>query len=140
MGVARETNGRIEKLGTYAPSGYSAFRAYEDRQGTVWIVKQDGVFRATSAGLELVAAEMQARSLHIDHDGNLWVSTNGDGLYRFKDSAVRMFTTDDGLPNNLLMTVIGCARRRPFGRERIAAASRVLMERIFKPTTKRMVY
>jgi ligand-binding sensor domain-containing protein len=50
---------------------------------------------------------MQVRSLFSDRDGNLWVGTNGDGLYRFKDRTVRMFTTEDGLPNNVLMTVIG---------------------------------
>ena len=106
LGVARETNGKIEKLGAQGGNGHSAFRTYEDPQGTIWIVKEEGLFRATSAGLEIVAPGMQVRSLFTDRDGNLWVGTNGDGLYRFKDRAVRMFTTEDGLPNNLLMTVI----------------------------------
>lgn len=105
QGVARETDGRIEKLAAYGPNEHAAFRAYEDAQGAVWIVKNEGLFRVTSVGLELMAAGMQVRSLYSDRDGNLWVGTNGDGLYRFKDRAVRMFTTDDGLPNNLLMTV-----------------------------------
>jgi len=105
-GVMREANGRIEKLGAQGPIGHAASLAYEDAQGNVWIGKDEGLFRATSAGLELVADKMKVRSLSSDHDGNLWVGTNGDGLYRFKDSAVRMFTTADGLPNNLLMTVI----------------------------------
>lgn len=104
-GVARETGGQISKLGFYGP-GHSATRAYEDAQGNVWIGKEEGLFRATPSGLELVAAGMKVRSLYSDRDGNLWVGTNGDGLYRFKDRAVRMFTTDDGLPNNLLMTVV----------------------------------
>jgi hypothetical protein len=37
---------------------------------------------------------------------DLWVGTNGDGVIRFKDRAVRMFTTADGLPNNVTMTVL----------------------------------
>src|SRR5947209_4037723 len=78
---------------------------YEDAQGTVWIGKEEGLFRASSAGLELVVAGMQVRSLYSDRDGNLWVGTNGDGLYRFKVRATRMFTTNDGLPNNVIMTV-----------------------------------
>lgn len=106
LGVARETNGRIEKLGTDTRPGHAAVRVLEDAQGTVWIGKEDGLFRATPGGLEVVAAGMRVRSLYGDRDGNLWVGTNGDGLYRFKDPAVRMFTTEDGLPNNLLMTVI----------------------------------
>lgn len=106
MGVARETNGRIEKLGTYGKNKQGALRAYEDAQGTMWFAKEEGLFRVTSGGFELVRVKMEARSIFSDRDGNLWVGTNGDGLYRFKDRAVRMFTTDDKLPNNVIMTVI----------------------------------
>lgn len=106
MGVAREASGRIEKLGTYAPLRHAGLRTYEDEQGRVWIAKDEGLFRATSAGLESVAAGLHIRSIYSDRDGTLWVGTNGDGLYQFKDRAARMFTTDDGLPNNVIMTVI----------------------------------
>lgn len=102
MGVARESNGRIEKLGLYVPTGHRTFRAHEDAQGTVWIGKESGLFRATSTGIELVTAEIPVRSLYTDRDGNLWVSTNGDGLYRFKQPAVRMFTAADGLPDSVI--------------------------------------
>jgi ligand-binding sensor domain-containing protein/signal transduction histidine kinase len=105
LGVARQTGDKIEKLGTYAPNGHAAMRAYEDEQGTVWIAKDEGLFRATSAGLELVAAGMRVRFLYSDRDGNLWVGTNGDGLYRYKDRAARMFTKADGLPNDIVQTV-----------------------------------
>ncbi len=105
-GVAREANGQIEKLGNYDSSGQSAFRAHEDAQGTIWIGKEEGLFRATSTGLESVAAGIAVRSLYSDRDDNLWVTTNGDGLYRFKDRAIRMFTTADGLPNNVVNTVM----------------------------------
>lgn len=106
LGVAREKDGRIEKLSPYAPNGHAATHAYEDPQGNVWFGKDEGLFRATAAGLELVAARMKVRTIYSDRDGNLWVGTNGDGLYRFKDRAARMFTTADGLPNDLIMTVI----------------------------------
>ncbi len=106
MGVARETGGRIEKVGTYARISRGALIAHEDAQGNVWIAKEEGLFRATSEGLELVGAGMKVRDIYSDHDGNLWVSTNGDGLYRFKDRAARMYTTEDGLPSNVIMTVI----------------------------------
>lgn len=106
MGVARETGGRIQKLETYAPLRHAAPRTYEDMQGTVWIGKDEGLFRATSTGIELVAAGMQVRSLYGDRDGGVWVGTNGDGLYRFRDRAVRMFTKEDGLPNDVVQTVL----------------------------------
>ena len=105
MGLARQSSGRIEKLGTYARISHASFAVYEDSHETIWIGKDEGLFRATSTGLELVVSGIQIKSLYEDRDGNLWVGTNGDGLYRLKDRAVRMFTTEDGLPNNVLMTV-----------------------------------
>ena len=105
LGVARESAGQFDRV-AYGPKERGAFRAYEDSRGAVWIVKDEGLFRSTSTGLESVADKMQVRSLYEDRDGNLWVGTNGDGLYRFKERAVRMFTRDDGLPNNLLMTAV----------------------------------
>jgi len=104
-GLARQSSGQIENLGIYAHISAS-FAVFEDSQGTIWIGKDGGLFRATSTGLELVEPRIQVKSLYEDRDGNLWVGTNGDGLYRLKDRVVRMFTTDDGLPNNLLMTVL----------------------------------
>jgi signal transduction histidine kinase/ligand-binding sensor domain-containing protein len=106
LGVARETDGRFEKFGTYAPLSRPAGRTFEDSQGTVWIGKDDGLFRATSTGVELVAAGMQVWSLYEDHDGGVWVGTNGDVLYRFRDRAARMFTKEDGLAGDVVQTVL----------------------------------
>lgn len=103
-GVARETGGRLEKLKT---NDHGALRAYEDAQGTVWIGTDNGLFRTTPSGLELVAPGMQVRHIYSDRDDNLWVGTNGNGLFRFKQRTVRMFTTADGLPHDVLMTVMG---------------------------------
>src|ERR1700743_2241648 len=34
------------------------------------------------------------------------LALNGDGLFRFRESPIRMFTTADGLPSNIVMTVL----------------------------------
>jgi signal transduction histidine kinase/ligand-binding sensor domain-containing protein len=104
-GVARRIGETIEKLGKYDEAN-EAGSAYEDSNGNIWFLTPHGVFRATSAGLEVVVAGTQPRVLYSDRDGNLWIGTNGDGLYRFRDRATRMFTTADGLPNNVIQTVL----------------------------------
>ncbi len=106
QGVARRSGPRLEKLNAYGPGGHGAYRTYEDTRGRVWVAKAGGLFRATTSGLELMVPRMQARSLYADRDGNLWVGTNGDGLYRFKERRARVFTTADGLPNDVVMTVL----------------------------------
>ncbi|MCU1235765.1 MAG: hypothetical protein JWP63_3732, partial [Candidatus Solibacter sp.] len=106
LGVARRIGGSIEKLPPYGPEGHGATRAYEDPHGNVWIARAEGLFRATATGLELVVPGMNVRYMYGDRDGDLWIGTNGDGLYRFKVRPVRIFTTADGLPNNVVMTVL----------------------------------
>jgi len=106
-GLERETDGRIEKLGTFGPNGHGVLRTYEDAEGTIWVAKPDeGLFRATAAGLESIAPGLIVRALFSDRDGNLWVGTNGDGLYRFKRPAVRMYTKADGLPGDVIQAVM----------------------------------
>ena len=72
----------------------------------MWFAKAEGLFRATAAGLELAVPGMNVRYMYGDRDGDLWIGANGDELIRFKDRAVRMFTSADGLPNNVIMTVL----------------------------------
>ncbi|HEX4168303.1 MAG TPA: two-component regulator propeller domain-containing protein, partial [Bryobacteraceae bacterium] len=105
-GVARQIGSSFEKIPPYGPNSDGAFRVYEDPQGTVWINKSNGLFRATAAGLEQLTLPNQNRYIYGDRDGDLWVGTNGDGLFRVKDRAVRMFTTADGLLSNVVMTVL----------------------------------
>jgi len=106
QGGIRCSGSQCLQLPPYGPVGHGAYRAYEDPEGTVWVVKVEGLFRATTTSLELVGPKMEVRSLYSDRDGALWIGTNGDGLYRFKDRAVRMLTTADGLPNDVIMTVL----------------------------------
>lgn len=108
-GVVRRSGTRWQRLSTYGSEGHGAFRTYEDTQGNIWVVKTEGLFRATADGLELAVPRMQVRSLYGDDDGNLWVGTNGDGLYRYQDSKARVFTTADGLPNDVIMTVLAAS-------------------------------
>jgi signal transduction histidine kinase/streptogramin lyase len=105
-GVARRSGTRWLKLPPYGPGGHGAHRSYEDARGNVWVTGAKGLLRATATGLELAVPGMEVRTLYSDRDGTLWVGTNGDGLYRFKDPAVRMFTTADGLPSDVIMTVL----------------------------------
>src|ERR1700722_18058563 len=83
-----------------------ALHMYEDAKGDIWFLTASGLFRACSDSLEIVAPEIDGRTMTADRDGNLWVGTNGAGLIRFKNRTFRTFTKADGLPNNVVMTVL----------------------------------
>ena len=106
LGIARDASGRLERIAPYGSNSAASNRVYEDAHGRMWISKGNELFRVSSTRLELVASDTQVTDFFNDRDGNLWVSTWGDGLYRYKEAAVRMFTTADGLPGNTIMKVI----------------------------------
>ena len=105
-GLARRENGSIERLQPYGPGGHGVARVYEDPQGNLWVGRANGIFRVSRTKLESLAPSIQVRAISADREGNLWVGTNGEGLMRFKDRPIRIFTKADGLPNNVLMTVL----------------------------------
>jgi signal transduction histidine kinase/ligand-binding sensor domain-containing protein len=105
-GVARENHGAIERLQPYGIRvSLEAYRAYEDAQGNVWLTLAGGLFRAIAGGYEPVP-DVHARYIYADREGDLWLGTNGQGLIRLKDHIVRMFTTADGLPSDVITTVL----------------------------------
>jgi signal transduction histidine kinase/ligand-binding sensor domain-containing protein len=107
-GLARSVNGSIEKFQPYGIGrGHGFRRLYEDAQGNLWAMTSTGIFRVSGTKLEPMAPTVpDVRTASSDRDGNLWIGTNGEGLIRFKDRLIRMFTTADGLPNNIPMTVL----------------------------------
>jgi ligand-binding sensor domain-containing protein len=106
-GIARQNRDTIYRYPPY--SGNDVMRpiqTYQDGQGTIWALRGYGVFRAHQDALEAVLTGVTPRSILADRDGNLWIGTNGDGLVRFRDKPVHMYTTADGLPSNVPMTVL----------------------------------
>jgi len=105
-GLARRINGSIERFQPYGTGGQGAYRVYEDPQGNLWVWLSTGIFRVSRTRLEPLAPNIPIRTAIADREGNLWIGTNGEGLMRFKDRPIRMFTKADGLPNNIPMTVL----------------------------------
>ena len=112
-GLARRVNGSIERFQPYGVGrGHGVFRVYEDPQGNLWAEASTsaqstgGIFRISGNKLESFAPNLQVRAISADREGNLWLGTNGEGLMRFKERPIRIFTKADGLPNIIPMTVL----------------------------------
>src|SRR6266851_2787420 len=105
-GIVRRGRRPFARLHPYQVSRTTAFRTYEDPQGGVWVVSGIGLYRAIADRLETPAPDIRARSFYPAKDGELWVGTNGNGLIRLKHRVVRMYTSADGLPNDIAMAVL----------------------------------
>ncbi len=105
-GLARRVNGSIERFRPYGVGGRGVYRLYEDPQGNPWVWSSTGIFRVAGTKLEPLVPGIAIRATSADRDGNLWIGTNGEGLLRFRDRPIRIFSRADGLPNNIPMTVL----------------------------------
>lgn len=107
-GIARQRlHERIERLEPYGRNrGSVTFRAFQDASGTMWFNGLKGLSRSNLTGIEMFSPGLHASYLTFDRDGNLWAGTNGSGLIHIKKRAVYMFTTADGLPNNVVKAVL----------------------------------
>jgi signal transduction histidine kinase/ligand-binding sensor domain-containing protein len=107
-GLARLVNGSFQRLAPYGNlKGEEAFRIYEDPQGNLWTNKGSGLFRASDKGVESLALGVHAKNMYSDTNGDLWVATASEGLFRFTDRAFKMYTAADGLPSsNIPMAVL----------------------------------
>ncbi|MBI3652450.1 MAG: response regulator [Acidobacteria bacterium] len=86
-------------------------RLYADLHGNLWITPEgnyeiirlkDGKFTAYPLpGLSMPTL----RGFAEDQDGNLWIATDGYGLFRFKDEQVTTYTTSQALPSNNLTCI-----------------------------------
>ena len=105
-GIVRRGRRSFVRLQPYQLSRTAAYRTYEDPQGGVWVVSGIGLYRAIADRLQTPAADIRARSFFAGKDGELWVGTNGNGLIQLKPRVVRMYTSGNGLPNDVAMAVL----------------------------------
>lgn len=82
-------------------------RPYVDPQGNLWVVNGTGVHRIIGNEMEeSPIPDVKPRYFSADREGGFWVGTNGNGLIHLKPRSVRMFTTSDGLINDVPMAVL----------------------------------
>ncbi|MDQ1351253.1 MAG: Helix-turn-helix protein [Acidobacteriota bacterium] len=81
---------------------------------TLWVGTPRGLMQLKGDHLEKVLTsnnrpEQQVydiQCLYSDRSGNLWIGINGGGLGRFSNGVLSLYTTDSGLPNNYIFSIL----------------------------------
>ena len=114
-GLSRLDRGRLRVYGPEDGFERRDVRALaRGADGAIWIGTGDGtIYRHRDGDARLTrftppdAKPVHAVwSLHVDADGTLWAGTFRGGLLRLRDGRFERYTTDRGLPSNIICQVI----------------------------------
>ncbi|HEU5401226.1 MAG TPA: two-component regulator propeller domain-containing protein, partial [Terriglobales bacterium] len=85
---------------------------YQDREGRLWAAGmrlyclRDGV---PALYRSLLPSGARVRQVLEDRDSSMWFGTDGSGIFHVVGSAVRQYTTHDGLVNNFIRAILQAA-------------------------------
>jgi PAS domain S-box-containing protein len=111
-GLGRYSGGRITNY--RLKDGLSDLRmmaAAEEEDGTIWFGTAQGLTRYKDGKFEPfmndgVLGEATITNIKVlKSNGEIWLTSPNEGLFRIKGGALTQFTTADGLPTNLLNSV-----------------------------------
>jgi signal transduction histidine kinase len=113
-GLSRLDGQRHQTFGSGDGVGRRDVRALaEGPDGAMWIGSGDGtVYRQKDGRFAAFRPEDQNKgsqpiwSILPDADGTLWIGTFRGGLLRLRDGQFTRYTTDDGLPSNVICQVL----------------------------------
>jgi len=103
-GLYELDDGTFKGLSEGQTIGWQVLAIYEDPSGDLWLGQQafSGLTRLRHSERTVVkvpgtSANLDVRGMMKDHEGNLWIGTSEDGLYRLKDGNFTHFDRKDGL-------------------------------------------
>jgi ligand-binding sensor domain-containing protein len=103
-GLAKYQNGRVTPYAEFAGASLGIIRSLaEDAQGTLWIgATQDLLLMKQGRIVKhpLWQSAHEIKVLYRDAQDQMWVGTDGDGLFCLTANTIRAFRASDGLASN----------------------------------------
>ncbi len=109
--IRRSEDGHLEQEYLAAGSPLLADTIFEDRSGNLWFGSREyEMVKITSTGVRFQNDPATNRlgpvmAFFEDRERNLWVGTAGNGLHRFSDNKITLYTTRNGLDADIILPV-----------------------------------
>ncbi len=72
---------------------------YDERENVFWTGRADGLLKekitSSDGKSELIIKDIEATHVLVDSEGNTWIATNGNGLYKYFIQDFQRFDADD---------------------------------------------
>ena len=83
----------------------------DEGKGVLWVGTQEGLARVEGESVTWLTSKDKlspgsVRTLHLDHEGILWVGTYGGGLCRIAEGVITRYTRETGLTDNFLACIL----------------------------------
>ena len=94
--------------------GSSSYAIFKDSDGILWIATMDGINqydRDTDSFIRVKKLKEPALDIDQDNDGNIWFSTNGDGLLRYvpETQEWKTYRHDKKVPGSIPGDFVNCS-------------------------------
>ncbi len=112
FGLLRYYNNKFERYSTEQGLSDNDVRCiYEDDKGNIWAGTVNGLNKISKGKVEAFAnipglRNQYIRAIHQDSDGVLWFGTYGGGLLRYKNNKFFVFTTENGMHDNVISNIV----------------------------------
>lgn len=105
-------NGKLAHLVDGAWSTTSCTLAFRDSHGNFWHSEIEwspgtGLVRYLKLPADTQPAKIAYNTFFEDREGNIWLSTDGQGLYRIRTQTIRVLSKEQGLPDRNVYPICG---------------------------------
>jgi ligand-binding sensor domain-containing protein len=105
------SNGSVKKVGGTDPTA-SLRSCITDASGCVWVASNTGVYRFRDGKRNLMLNASNGlpsdniRTIFEDLHGNIWLGSEGKGLFKFSGGLFQFYNSQSGLSSDLILSVL----------------------------------